>query len=283
MAQKLEGKVAVVTGATTGIGLATAKQFAAEGAHVFITGRRKAELDAAVGAIGPNATGVQADSAKLADLDRLLETVKIAKGRIDVLFVAAGGGAMLPLGAITEEHYEDTFGRNVKGLIFTVQKALPLLVDGASVILTGSTTGITGTANFSVYSASKAAVRNLARSWILDLKERHIRVNVAYSSHAASASKRPQRSGKPWKPTMKPWRLIRRLARSARPISFAKSCCDFVSRQAGCAKNTSGGRKPLDNKPATATYPRQRLPSTTPYGAVWPDPGSCCRLSVAGG
>ena len=178
MAQKLEGKVAVVTGATTGIGLATAKQFAVEGAHVFITGRRKAELDAAVAAIGRNATGVQADSAKLADLDALFEKVKTAKGHIDVLFVAAGGGSMLPLGAITEEQYEDTFGRNVKGLIFTVQKALPLLVDGASVILTGSTTGITGTANFSVYSASKAAVRNLARSWILDLKDRHIRVNV---------------------------------------------------------------------------------------------------------
>jgi NAD(P)-dependent dehydrogenase (short-subunit alcohol dehydrogenase family) len=178
MAKKLEGKVAVVTGGTTGIGFATAQEFAAEGAQVFITGRRKAELDAAVAAIGPNAIGVQADSAKLADLDALFEKVKAAKGRIDVLFVAAGGGSMLPLGAITEEQYEDTFGRNVKGLIFTVQKALPLLVNGASVILTGSTTGISGTANFSVYSASKAAVRNLARSWILDLKDRHIRVNV---------------------------------------------------------------------------------------------------------
>jgi NAD(P)-dependent dehydrogenase (short-subunit alcohol dehydrogenase family) len=178
MAKKLEGKVAVVTGGTTGIGFATAQEFAAEGAQVFITGRRKAELDTAVAAIGPNAIGVQADSAKLADLDALFEKVKAAKGRIDVLFVAAGGGSMLPLGAITEEQYEDTFGRNVKGLIFTVQKALPLLVNGASVILTGSTTGISGTANFSVYSASKAAVRNLARSWILDLKDRHIRVNV---------------------------------------------------------------------------------------------------------
>jgi NAD(P)-dependent dehydrogenase (short-subunit alcohol dehydrogenase family) len=180
MAKKLEGKVAVVTGGTTGIGFATAQEFAAEGAQVFITGRRKAELDTAVAAIGPNAIGVQADSTKLADLDALFEKVRLraAKGRIDVLFVAAGGGSMLPLGAITEEHYEDTFGRNVKGLIFTVQKALPLLVNGASVILTGSTTGISGTANFSVYSASKAAVRNLARSWILDLKDRNIRVNV---------------------------------------------------------------------------------------------------------
>ena len=178
MANLLAEKVAVVTGASSGIGLAVAKQFATEGAHVFITGRRKSELDAAVAAIGSSATGVQADSANLADLDRLFETVKTAKGRIDVLFVSAGGGAMLPLGAITEAHYEDTFGRNVKGLIFTVQKALPLLVDAASVILTGSTTGIMGTANFSVYSASKAAVRNLARSWILDLKERRIRVNV---------------------------------------------------------------------------------------------------------
>jgi NAD(P)-dependent dehydrogenase (short-subunit alcohol dehydrogenase family) len=178
MSRKLEGKIAVVTGATSGIGLAIAKQFSAEGAHVFITGRRKAELDAAVAAIGPNATGAQADSAKLADLDRLFETVKVAKGRIDVLYVSAGGGSMLPLGAITEEQYDDTFGRNVKGLIFTVQKALPLLVEGASVILTGSTAGSKGTANFSVYSASKAAVRNLARSWILDLKDRHIRVNV---------------------------------------------------------------------------------------------------------
>ena len=175
---KLIGRVAIVTGASTGIGLAVAKQFATEGAYVFITGRRKAELDAAVAAIGPKSAGVQADSAKLADLDRLFETVKASKGRIDVLFVAAGGGSMLPLGAITEEQYEDTFGRNVKGVIFTVQKALPLLVDGASVILTGSTTGIAGAANFSVYSASNAAVRNLARSWIPDLKDRHIRVNV---------------------------------------------------------------------------------------------------------
>lgn len=178
MSRKLEGKVAVVTGASTGIGLAVAKQFAAEGAEVFITGRRKAELDAAAAEIGAAVTAVQADSANLDDLDRLFAKVKADKGRVDVLFVSAGGGEMLPLGAITEAHYEDTFGRNVKGLIFTVQKALPLLVEGASVILTGSTTGTMGTANLSVYGASKAAVRNLARSWILDLKDRHIRVNV---------------------------------------------------------------------------------------------------------
>ncbi|MEA1649520.1 SDR family oxidoreductase [Nitrospirillum sp. BR 11164] len=178
MARKLEGKVAVVTGGTSGIGLATAKAFAAEGARVFITGRRAPELQAAVAAIGPNATGVQADSAKAEDLNRLYEQVKAQAGRIDVLFANAGGGTMLPLGQITEEHYDDIFGRNVKAVLFTVQKALPLLVDGASVILTGSTAGSSGTAAFSVYSASKAAVRNFARSWTLDLKERGIRVNV---------------------------------------------------------------------------------------------------------
>jgi NAD(P)-dependent dehydrogenase (short-subunit alcohol dehydrogenase family) len=138
MVCRLEGKIAVVTGGTTGIGLATAKRFATEGARVFITGRRQPELDAAVAAIGPKATGIQADSAHLSDLNRLYERVKTEAGRIDVLFVNAGGGSMLPLGSITEEQYDDTFGRNVKGVLFTVQKALPLLVDGASVILTAS-------------------------------------------------------------------------------------------------------------------------------------------------
>jgi NAD(P)-dependent dehydrogenase (short-subunit alcohol dehydrogenase family) len=178
MARKLEGKIAVVTGGTSGIGLATAKRFTAEGARVFVTGRRQAELDAAVETIGPRASGVQADSANLGDLNRLYERVKADAGRIDVLFVNAGGGTMLPLGSITEEQYDDTFGRNVKGVLFTVQKALPLLVDGASVILTSSNVSIKGTPAFSVYSASKAAVRNFARSWTLDLKTRRIRVNV---------------------------------------------------------------------------------------------------------
>lgn len=181
MAQKLAGKVAVVTGGTTGIGLAAAKAFAAEGASVYITGRRQSELDAAVAAIGPAAVGVQADSTKLADLDTLYGQVAARHGRIDVLYANAGGGSMLPLGAITEEHVDETFDRNVKAVVFTVQKALPLLdkaVNGASVILAGSTTSVLGTANFSIYSATKAAVRNLARSWILDLKGRAIRVNT---------------------------------------------------------------------------------------------------------
>ncbi len=175
---RFAGKIAVVTGGSSGIGLATARQFALEGAQVFITGRRQAELDAAVDAIGHGAVGVRADSASSADLDRLVDTIRERAGRIDALYVNAGGGGMQPLGQVTEEQFDDTFDRNVKGLLFTVQKALPLLADGAAVVLTGSTVGIMGTAAFSVYSASKAAVRNLARSWILDLKERRIRVNV---------------------------------------------------------------------------------------------------------
>lgn len=178
MSERFLGKVAVITGGTSGIGLAAARRFAREGAAVFITGRRKAELDAAVASIGGSVTGVQADMSKLADIDRLYDTVRRRHDHIDVLFANAGGGSMLPLGQITEEHYEDIFGRNVKGVVFTVQKALPLLRDGAAVVLTGSTTSIQGTASFSIYSASKAAVRNLARSWTLDLKQRGIRVNV---------------------------------------------------------------------------------------------------------
>ena len=142
MTRRLAGKIAVVTGGTTGIGFATAKRFAAEGARVFITGRRQAELDKAIAAIGGNVTGLQADSAKMTDLDRLYAQVKADAGRIDILFANAGCGSNMPLGSITEEQYDDTFSRNVKGVLFTVQKALPLLVDGASVILTGSTASI---------------------------------------------------------------------------------------------------------------------------------------------
>jgi NAD(P)-dependent dehydrogenase (short-subunit alcohol dehydrogenase family) len=175
---KHEGKVAVVTGGNSGIGLATAQRLAAEGAHVFITGRRQSELDAAVKLIGKNVTAVQGDVSNLADLDRLYATVKQQKGRIDILFANAGGGELAPLGAITEAHYDKTFNANVKGLLFTVQKALPLFTSGGSIILNASIVSIKGNPGFSVYSATKAAVRSFARSWILDLKDRHIRVNV---------------------------------------------------------------------------------------------------------
>jgi len=176
--QKLQGKIALVTGGSTGIGLATAQAFAAEGARVFITGRRAEELAAAVATLGPDAVAIRSDVSQLAELDRVYEQISSKAGRLDVLFANAGGGELMPLGQITEEHYDTTFDRNVKGLLFTVQKALPLLVDGASIILNGSTTSTMGTAAFSVYSASKAAVRNFSRSWALDLKDRHIRVNT---------------------------------------------------------------------------------------------------------
>lgn len=177
MPGRLEGKIAIVTGGTSGIGLATARHFAAEGALVMVTGRRQTELDNAVAAI-PGIYGMRVDSADMTDLDRLFGRIAADMGRIDILFVNAGGGSLLPLGEITEEQYEDTFGRNVKGVLFTVQKALPLLAAGASVILVGSTAGSSGIPAFSVYAASKAAVRSFARSWIVDLKGRQIRVNT---------------------------------------------------------------------------------------------------------
>ncbi|WMJ68391.1 SDR family oxidoreductase [Stenotrophomonas sp. 24(2023)] len=175
---KLAGKVAVVTGGNSGIGLAAAKRFVAEGATVFITGRREADLARAAQDIGGNVITVQGDIGMLADLDRLYDTVREKAGHIDVLFANAGGGSFAPLGGITEAHFDQIFNTNVKGTLFSVQKALPLLKDGASIIITGSTTSVMGTPAFSVYSATKAAVRNFARSWVLDLKERKIRVNV---------------------------------------------------------------------------------------------------------
>jgi NAD(P)-dependent dehydrogenase (short-subunit alcohol dehydrogenase family) len=175
---KHAGKVAVVTGGSSGIGLATAERLAKEGAHVYITGRRAKELDAAVARIGKSATGVAGDVANLDDLDRLYATIARAHDRLDIVFANAGGGEFAALGAITEQHYDQTFNGNVKGLLFTVQKALPLLRDGGSIILNASNVSIKGFGAFSVYAATKAAVRSFARSWILDLKERNIRVNV---------------------------------------------------------------------------------------------------------
>lgn len=178
MSRKLEGKVAVVTGGTTGIGLGIAQELAAEGAKVFITGRRQEELDAAVQAIGKSAVGVRGDVSQLADLDRLYDVVQQHTSQIDIVVANAGGGSFQPLGAITEEEFDKTFDINVKGTLFTVQKALPLLRDGASVILTSSTSTTRALPAFSVYAATKAAIRNFARHWILDLKDRRIRVNA---------------------------------------------------------------------------------------------------------
>jgi len=179
MAGKLEGKIALVTGGSSGIGLATAQGFVKEGAYVYITGRRQSELDKAVKAIGgTQVKAVRADVANLADLDRLFEQIKQEKGRLDVVFANAGGGSFAALGSITEELYNQTFNTNVKGVLFTVQKALPLIPDGGSIILNASVAGSKGVAAFSVYSATKAAVRSFARSWTTDLKERGIRVNV---------------------------------------------------------------------------------------------------------
>src|SRR5277367_2623659 len=177
MSMKLAGKVAVITGGSSGLGLATAKRFVEEGAYVFITGRRKSELDAAVKQLGENVTGVQGDVAKLSDIEKLFTTVKEKRGKLDIVFANAGIGEFSPLGQITEEHFDKQFSVNVRGLLFTVQSALPLLQDGGVVVLNASMVSSTGSPAFSVYSATKAAVRSFARTWSVDLKERKIRVN----------------------------------------------------------------------------------------------------------
>jgi NAD(P)-dependent dehydrogenase (short-subunit alcohol dehydrogenase family) len=175
---KLDGKVALITGGNSGIGLATAKQFVDEGAYVFITGRREAELSGAVKDIGKNVTAVQGDVSNLGDLERLFAQIKRDKGKLDIIFANAGVARYAPLGSITEEFYDSIFNINVKGVLFTVQKALPLLPDGASIILSASIVGSKGLAANSVYSATKAAVRSFARTWTTDLKNRRIRVNA---------------------------------------------------------------------------------------------------------
>jgi NAD(P)-dependent dehydrogenase (short-subunit alcohol dehydrogenase family) len=176
--KRLEGKTAVITGGNSGIGLATAQRFVQEGAFVFISGRRQDELDKAVKQIGRNVMGVQGDVSNMADLDRLYATVKQEKGRIDVLFANAGIGGFIPLGSITESHFDKIFSINVKGQLFTVQKALPLFQDGGSIILTASVGGSKGVEALSVYNATKAAIRSFARSWTVDLKHHKIRVNA---------------------------------------------------------------------------------------------------------
>ena len=183
---KLEGKVAVITGGSSGLALTSAKRFVEEGAYVFITGRRQETLDEAVELIGRNVTGVRGDAANLDDLDRLFETVRREKGRIDVLFASAGMGEAVPLGEITEQHFDATFGLNTRGTLFTVQKALPLFNDHGSIFLTGSVAALKGYPGFSVYAASKAALHAFARGWLNELKGRNIRVNVLHPGPTAT-------------------------------------------------------------------------------------------------
>jgi NAD(P)-dependent dehydrogenase (short-subunit alcohol dehydrogenase family) len=183
---KLEGKVAVITGGSSGMALASAKRFVEEGAYVFITGRRQEALDEAVKLIGRNVTGVRGDMANLEDLDRLFDTVKREKGKIDILYASAGTGESVPLGEITEQHFDAAFDLNVRGTLFTVQKALPLFNDSGSILMTGSNASVKGFPGFSVYAASKAALRSFARTWLNELKDRNIRVNVLVPGQVAT-------------------------------------------------------------------------------------------------
>jgi len=183
---KLEGKVAVITGGSSGMALESAMRFVEEGAYVFITGRKQEKLDEAVKLIGRNVTGVRGDAANLDDLDRLFETVKREKGKIDVLYASAGIGEAVPLGEITEQHFDSTFGLNTRGTLFTVQKALPLLKDGGSIFMTGSVASLKGFPGYSVYAASKATLHAFARGWLNELKGRNIRVNVLHPGPIAT-------------------------------------------------------------------------------------------------
>jgi NAD(P)-dependent dehydrogenase (short-subunit alcohol dehydrogenase family) len=243
---KLEGKVAVITGGSTGIGFATAKLFADEGAQVFITGRRQAELEAAVKQIR-GAIGVRGDVASLGDLDRLYAEVRTRAGRIDVLFANAGGGSLAPIGDITEEQFDGTFGVNAKGTLFTVQKALPLLTRGASIILNASTAASMGLPTFSVYSATKAAIRSYARSWILDLKDRQVRVNAL----SPGSTETPGLSGlaaneQQWDEMKKAMAATIPLGRLGTPLEVAKAAlflaCDDSSFVNGSELFVDGGQ-----------------------------------------
>ena len=226
---KLQGKVAVITGGTSGIGLATAHRFVAEGAYVFITGRRKDALAAAVAQLGKHVTGVRGDVANLAALDGLYNEVKKQNRKIDILFANAGVAKLAPLGTVTEEFFDFHFNANVRGLFFTVQKALPLLNDGASIILTGSIASIKGFPAFSVYSATKAAVHSFARSWTNDLKDRHIRVNVLSPGHIDTPILDGLQQGEALMQMKKGLAEDTPLGRLGNPDEIAKACAFLAS------------------------------------------------------
>ena len=256
---KLAGKIAVITGGTSGIGFATAQRFVAEGAYVFITGRRQAELDAAVQRIGHQVTGVQGDVASLLDLDRLYATVQQQQGHLDILFANAGGGEFAPLGAITEAHFDKTFNANVKGLLFTVQKALPLLVDGSSIILNASTAASTATPAFSVYSATKAAVRSFARSWTLDLQH-----PTFASMRSAQVRRKPRVCTVSPRPRSKPKRCA---ASSARSRSGAWRPPTRSPRRPCSWPPTTAATSPASNSSSMAAWPKSNR-STRSTGGV---------------
>ena len=229
MSQKLAGKIAVITGGSSGIGLATAKRFVNEGAYVFITGRRQSELDASVSEIGHDVTGVQGDVSKLADIDKLYAAVKKQKGKLDIVFANAGTGEFAPLEQISEEHFDKQFNVNVKGLLFTVQKALPLLQPGGSIVLNASIVATKGNPAFSVYSATKAAVRSFARTWCVDLKDRKIRVNAispgvvptpGYNTSLGMTQEQVDQFVQKLNPRTYPWAVPARPMRSRRPSRF---------------------------------------------------------------
>ena len=287
MPKKLKDKIALITGGTEGIGLATAKLFAKEGACVFITGRRQKELDEAVKAIGSNVSGVQGDVAKLADLDRLYETVAEEKGRIDIVFANAGVGEFVPFGSVTEEHFDKLFNINVRGTLFTVQKALPLLKDGGSIILNGSVASVKGTAAFGVYAASKAAIRSFVRTWTTDLKDRRIRANVVspgpintplVSRQSADVIARIV-STIPMGRMGKPDELLRRRCfwRRMIPVSLRVSSCSLMGAEGKSDRRTlhripylvALRRDVLEGLPpcsifrAKARHPKRRGPATS--------------------
>ena len=227
---KLEGKIALITGGNSGIGLATAKQFVNEGAYVFITGRRQPELAAAIKEIGRNVTGIQGDVSNLNNLDRLFAQIKREKGKLDVVFANAGVATLAPFGTITEEHYDSIFNINVKGVLFTVQKALPLMPDGASVILNASIVASKALGANSVYSATKAALRSFARTWTVDLKDRRIRVNVVSPGFTDTPGLRQLMAGRSG--GAERWKMMADtipLGRAGTPIDIAKAVVFLAS------------------------------------------------------